>query len=405
MPLGWVDFSKKERSKVLTVLDMLSEQETLDELGVASVRDGFSNLFFPGTSTVQTRAKYFLMIPYIMKDQERRRAKSAVQLARDTDTEERVSSQQLYKLSPGEAGIIGSRSIANGGWVRRTPADIYWAGLRRYDIFRGGNLSRGEYFRALAAQKKQKATLTRLGNRADGAEESEADDIDAVNEGKFQFWNIPTYEPDWRQKLDLKLTSEESLFLKEQIIQTCPDSMLSIILKKHLTEVLEAGNFMELEPFIKLFPEKIRHQYQLALQFSHFVFAMRIVYNVIASDGKNAKAAELFEEVKQNAAETSDLPIDEIIQLLHVGYDRRLVAFLKRVQDLMQQKDFDQLKRAIKDREISLKGQYRAKTCHPGEYGDDSWLGGGQFDYRYPNARRILLDIFEGEVGSDAKSE
>ena len=35
MPLGWIDFSKKERNKVLSVLDLLSETGTLDELGIA----------------------------------------------------------------------------------------------------------------------------------------------------------------------------------------------------------------------------------------------------------------------------------------------------------------------------------------------------------------------------------
>ena len=68
MPLGWIDFSKSERSKVLSVLDLLSEAGTLDELGIAPIRDGFSNLFFPGTSTIQTRAKYFLIVPYALKD-------------------------------------------------------------------------------------------------------------------------------------------------------------------------------------------------------------------------------------------------------------------------------------------------------------------------------------------------
>ena len=61
MPLGWIDFSKSERSKVLSVLDLLSEAGTLDELGIAPIRDGFSNLFFPGTSTIRTRAKYFFI--------------------------------------------------------------------------------------------------------------------------------------------------------------------------------------------------------------------------------------------------------------------------------------------------------------------------------------------------------
>lgn len=55
MELGWIDFSKTERSKILSVLDLLSESGTLDELGIAPVRDGFSNLFFPGTTTIQGR--------------------------------------------------------------------------------------------------------------------------------------------------------------------------------------------------------------------------------------------------------------------------------------------------------------------------------------------------------------
>ena len=59
MELGWIDFSKNERDDILNTLDSLSEKGTLDELGIAPIRDGFSDLFFPGTSTLQTRAKYF----------------------------------------------------------------------------------------------------------------------------------------------------------------------------------------------------------------------------------------------------------------------------------------------------------------------------------------------------------
>ena len=70
MRLGWIDFSKTERSKILSVLDLLSQDSTLDELGIAPIRDGFSNLFFPGTSTIQTRAKYFFIVPYALKELE-----------------------------------------------------------------------------------------------------------------------------------------------------------------------------------------------------------------------------------------------------------------------------------------------------------------------------------------------
>ncbi|MGN0115201.1 MAG: DUF6361 family protein, partial [Acutalibacteraceae bacterium] len=71
MQLGWIDFSKTERNKIMNVLDLLSEKGTLDELGIAPIRDGFANLFFPGTSTIQTRAKYFFAVPYALKQLEK----------------------------------------------------------------------------------------------------------------------------------------------------------------------------------------------------------------------------------------------------------------------------------------------------------------------------------------------
>ena len=57
MQLGWVDFSKADREKVLDVMNLLQEQGAVDEIGIGLIRDAFANYFFPGTSTVQTRAE------------------------------------------------------------------------------------------------------------------------------------------------------------------------------------------------------------------------------------------------------------------------------------------------------------------------------------------------------------
>ena len=35
MQLGWIDFSKNERDKVLSVLDLINEPGVLDELGIS----------------------------------------------------------------------------------------------------------------------------------------------------------------------------------------------------------------------------------------------------------------------------------------------------------------------------------------------------------------------------------
>lgn len=63
MQLGWIDFSKEDRQKAFDVINLLSEQGAVDELGIGVIRDAFANYFFPGTSTIQTRAKYFLIVP------------------------------------------------------------------------------------------------------------------------------------------------------------------------------------------------------------------------------------------------------------------------------------------------------------------------------------------------------
>jgi hypothetical protein len=57
---AWLDFSEHERRKALDVIDLFRERDTRDELGIGTVRDALSDVLFPGTSTIQTRARYFL---------------------------------------------------------------------------------------------------------------------------------------------------------------------------------------------------------------------------------------------------------------------------------------------------------------------------------------------------------
>jgi hypothetical protein len=63
--LTWLDYSDRDRRRALDVVDLLRESSTVDELGLGLVRDAFADLLFPGTSTIQTRARYFLFVPWI----------------------------------------------------------------------------------------------------------------------------------------------------------------------------------------------------------------------------------------------------------------------------------------------------------------------------------------------------
>ena len=72
----WLDYSERERRKMLDVVDLFGEHDTRDELGIGSVRDAFADMLFPGTSTIMTGARYFLLVPWTYQRLERSRVGS-----------------------------------------------------------------------------------------------------------------------------------------------------------------------------------------------------------------------------------------------------------------------------------------------------------------------------------------
>ena len=396
MQLGWIDFSKTERSKILSVLDLLSQGGTLDELGIAPVRDGFSNLFFPGTSTIQTRAKYFLMVPYACKDLELCSETVSYKALKRFEEIERKCGEKLLSQNENEKGLIGIDSLKQGNWVKRSPSDIYWAGLRRYGIFTGGNMSVTEYIRSSCDLKNKKAVLKNLGNRNDSAEENEADDKNAGNLYKRQFWRIPLYEKEWFDKLSMDLTKEEGAFLKERIIESCPGTIIAYTLENNIKEFTDCESFRDFGALIGKFPQQIQEDYSLALSFSNFNYAMNVVYNTMISGIEQEWESDEFKLLKEEMPARADIDIDHI--LLRLGVNKPdLKNFLKQVQACMKEKDIEGMKKLIKSREILLKGAARAKSAHPGEF-SGKWSGSTELDYRFSKAKVILKDIFESEV-------
>lgn len=178
MQLGWIDFSKEDRQKAFDVINLLSEQGAVDELGIGVIRDAFANYFFPGTSTIQTRAKYFLIVPYMLREAvDGRYGKDANRVLRAIDSAEKDCGIRLLEADPKAEGVIGSRVLPKG-WVARKPSDIYWNGIRTFGIFCDYGLSIPEYVSLVVKLKEQKS-VSRLGNRNDDAEENDKDDSDA----------------------------------------------------------------------------------------------------------------------------------------------------------------------------------------------------------------------------------
>ncbi len=122
---------------------MFREQDTRDELGIGVIHDAFSEMLFPGTSTIQTRAKYMLFVPWIYRTHERKKTPSAEIADKARRDEVRLGNAML--TTEDTDGIFGKEA---GAKLQRLPSNVCWSGLRRWGIrhFLG---SQEEYHRYL----------------------------------------------------------------------------------------------------------------------------------------------------------------------------------------------------------------------------------------------------------------
>ncbi|WP_026187703.1 DUF6361 family protein [Ensifer sp. BR816] len=127
--LAWIDFDPEERRRAQTLIDLFKQPEARDELGLGTVRDGLADLLFPGTSTIQTRLRYMLFIPWTYCEAQSRKATQAERTNIARDLEFRLSEALLRG---GETvGVIGRDA---GRDLKRLASSVYWAGLNSLGI-------------------------------------------------------------------------------------------------------------------------------------------------------------------------------------------------------------------------------------------------------------------------------
>ena len=109
--LTWLDSSEHERRSVLELVSALDEPGTLDELGIGTIRDTIADVLFPGTSTIQTRARYFLFIPWILQIVEDGSPRGAEDRARRLQMQLRdaLVNDSMAPTEPGVIGLAGGR--------------------------------------------------------------------------------------------------------------------------------------------------------------------------------------------------------------------------------------------------------------------------------------------------------
>jgi hypothetical protein len=261
--LAWIDFDEAERQRAQRIMALFQERESRDELGLGAIRDSIADHLFPGTSTIQTRLRYMLFVPWIFRTFERRDAPEIQIRAEARALEIRLA--DALKAGGERIGIIGRDA---GPRLQRLPSSVYWAGLGTWSIrlFVG---SVDSYFASLRSTKRSRPF-------------AEGEDV-ASGSGFPDFWSqsLPPAPKDLLECAVFRLTAEEAQFLVDRLIASQPGALLTLLARKNLAAECD---YIWTHPHLAEFPEGARRLVRHAEIFSHVMHGAALLYNLTLSE-------------------------------------------------------------------------------------------------------------------------
>ena len=129
--IAWLDASREDQRRMREIVNIFAQSESRDELGIGQVRDALSDSLFPGTSTLHTRARYLLFVPWCFVAAAAKGG-TAARGERRVEDNERALIAGLTDLGATD-GLIGKFA---GVAVKTLPSALYWGALRQYRILR-----------------------------------------------------------------------------------------------------------------------------------------------------------------------------------------------------------------------------------------------------------------------------
>ncbi len=388
---GWVDFSKRDRDLARDIIASLSTPGALDELGIGVIRDGFSDYFFPGTSTVQTIPKYFFLVAYQLDELSRNPTGNLEQRLREM---ERQCSRKMWdsltseEQESGNTGIFGStffkgKDASSKEWVKRQPSSVYWNGIRKLGFLFGSNdnLSLADYLRII--KKCECAPIE--------SDDDLNNDVRHVRNSAYpRLWvTFPEDKGDWQNTPSIKLTLGEADFLVEQITTKLDNTLFAILVRNRIYP-LESLKFCDLNDKLHL-SGQMKDDWELANAFSEFVKPAQVYFNVLL--GNELAKKEWEEDYGSEKLKTlaNNIDLDQVFRI--VQPPEKTKGFLKSLKDSFLNLEDEELKNLLTIRERKLKGESRMKIGKDNPYYRDHWAGGFGFEYRYSDACRIIKDI------------
>lgn len=381
--LTWLDFSDVERKRALQVVELLGRKDTRDELGLGAVRDAFANALFPGMSTVQRRAAYFLIVPWTFRMIERRPPRSGAAI-------EHVRWHELRTidalLADGDRdGVIGGRV---GQGLRQLPSMIYWSGLGRLGI-RHSDGTREQWSRAVER----------------GLVVTHDDDGQVVlGDSRTSWWDAGLPEPPegFPQEVSLHLRPQDGEYVRARIIDRCPGTVLAVLAQRERPWEPTAFPWeLDLPELTSKQADLLRH----ARRFSERMNGAALLYNhALAVAFEDALLTDTYAgALEMWAAREAALPLMELeetwamLERLGSRHTPRTSRFVERWNELARDAGSVLSDRrftdCVRERELEVKHK-QARLSFPAAR--ETWRGAAgvdQLEYRWSSTQRQLLDI------------
>ena len=392
--LGWLDLDAAARERVGTLLRSLEEPATLDVLGLGSVRDAFSDMLSPGTSTIQTRLRYFIFLPWIFARLEAERVPQG-EFARRLRQDEALLIDCLRSLGRNQ-GVIG---FAAGRDLKRMPSETYWGGLGAWGI-RRLDLSLAEYGQWASAPGRLRL---------------ERDDDGHATKRAVSMWAaIPAPPEDFlRGNMTFELRPDEAQVLVDCIRRRHPDTLLAVLCG--MPGVAEGVDYPWHLPIHGL-PDRLIEILRHARCFSELTLGPQLVYNLLLAQDARAdlgwdtvvletsQRAQLNDWAKMIGSRHQELCswVEDLPEFWTVLAGHRVGnATQNFVNEVVNQAvgnpegfaEDQEVHAIIRHRELRLKSK-RARLAHRAAL--ENWNQapvGGQLNYRWPTTKSYLSDL------------
>jgi len=396
--LTWIDLTSADRDRMRSVLDLFREQGTLDEMGLGSLRDALADALFPGTSTLHTRLRYVLFIPWIYRDLEQKRSADVAAAARAAELKLIPALEQ----NEDSLGIIGAWSREA---LHRLPSSVYWGALNRWGLFLPGQ-----------GQNWYHARFRHLGRAQHGL--AHPDDPGVLLEsGAVWHPRLPPAPRSFPDRVAFALGEAEAVFLQGRWESACPGSLLAWLAREGGSETADA--FWD-DPNACAAPAKLRHLIELARRFSQCVEGLPLLYNLLLAEARaqpqgdpngiaEGWAADYRAALAEwAAAEAEEAPFDPgVLWAFMAERHLRVPAPQRQLIEVWAQRSAGEraanvwrdeaLRQLVALRELRLKGPRRARLQNLARLGD--WTGSagvGRMDFRWAQVRRLLADLHQG---------